>query len=545
MDKSTISKNLLFTQKHFDLLMKLNRASFVERNSVENIYNIITESAVDGLNIDRAGFWKIIGNQLVCINLFDKDDGFHSIEKNIEARDLPVYFKALTDGIAIVADDVLTNKYTQELKESYLVPLGITDMLDLPIRENGKVIGVLCCEHRDNPRVWSDSDFAFAKSVADVLTLFLEQKKRLDLETELIESERKLSLITDNSLDGFVVFENKEVTYVSPSYYEMLGYTETEALSFTLDDIFNSIHPDDVFQVKAIIYDNLSKKIKNFKCEFRFRGKSGKYFWREDTASIVYDKNGFYSKYIIISRDITLMKNAEIKIEKLFNISKNQNKKLLDFTHIISHNIRSNTSNMSMIIDLIEETKDETEKKEYFDLLKQSNEKLSDTIHYLNETINIQLSSTDQKVKLNLKSEIEKSLKAINGIIKSQQVTVNINIPIDMEINGIPSYLESIMFNLISNAIKYKFPTRNPIIDINALKTASKFIISVKDNGLGIDMVRNKDKIFGMYKTFHGNEDAVGLGLFMTKNHVIALGGNIDVESQVGIGSVFKVTLYE
>jgi len=250
-------------------------------------------------------------------------------------------------------------------------------------------------------------------------------------------------------------------------------------------------------------------------------------------------------KYIVISRDVTAIKTAEMEIDKMYTISKNLNERLLDFTYIISHNIRSNTSNISMIIDLIESTNEIDEKEEYFQLLKESNKKLVDTIYYLNETVNIQLSSKENRVKLNLKEEIEKILVAINAIVRSNNVTINYHIPDDFTIKVIPSYLESIMLNLITNAIKYRSKERDLIVEITAIKNGKEYTIAVKDNGLGIDLVKNKDKIFGMYKTFHGNADAVGLGLFMTKNHIEALGGNISVESKVNTGTEFKFRLYE
>lgn len=542
MEKKDISSNLLYTQKHFDLLHKLYRYTFEANNDEVKINTIITETAVDGLNISRASIWILEEDKLVCIDLFDKTTTKHLTEKEIQALDYPVYFKALNEGIAIVANDALTNKYTSELNENYLKPLDIKSILDLPIRENGQLIGVLCCENKKNKKNWNEADLAFARSITDIYSILKVQFHRKIIEKELIESKRKLSLITETSKDGFVIFENRFVTYISPNYFKLIGYDLDEIHSMTPDDIFNHMHPDDVENVKAIIYYNLSKKIKNFKYQHRLRNKSGKYLWREDSASVIYDSKGLYSKYIIISRDISAMKDTEIKIEKLYALSKSQNEKLLDFTHIISHNIRSNTSNMTMIMNLIDETDEEAERKEYFKLLKESNAKLSDTIYYLNETINVKLNTTEQKVPLSVKSEIEKALIGINGIIKNEKVEISINVKEDCTIKSIPSYFESIMFNLITNAIKYKAHDRNPIISIELVKKGSKCIISVKDNGLGIDMNRNKDKIFGMYKTFHGNNDAVGLGLFMTKNHVEALGGTIELESEVGKGSKFKLT---
>jgi PAS domain S-box-containing protein len=543
MEKSTISKNLLFTQKHFDLLLELNRTSLDNIDDLDAIYNLNTEALVSGLDIDRASYWKLENKKLICLNLYDKNENLHSKGGELFERDLPIYFKALNDSIALVADDVMTNEYTVELKENYLIPLGITDMLDLPIRENGKLVGVLCCEHRVDERVWSESDLAFAKSVSDFLSVMLEKSKLRKTELQLIDTERKLSLITDNSTDGFVVFENRKIAYVSISYIKAMGFTEEEVYQFTLEDVFNQVHKEDQEEVKNIVYSNLSKKNKHFKYTFRFKNKVGEYCWREDTASVLYSesKDELYSKYMVISRDVTAMKNAESTIEKLYHITKNQNEKIVGFTHIISHNIRSNASNISMIIDLIDDIVDTSEKQEYFKLLKESNNKLFDTIHYLNETINTQLVKKNQKNNLNLKTQIE---SIITKIIETEKnLNIKLNIADEIQIYSIPYYFDCIVHNLIDNAIKYQSLDRILEITISAQKIDEKTSITIADNGLGIDMKLNESKIFGMYKTFHGNEDAVGLGLFMTKNHVETLGGVISVKSNVGIGSEFKFIL--
>lgn len=339
------------------------------------------------------------------------------------------------------------------------------------------------------------------------------------------------------------MIENSVITYISSSYCNLLGFKQDEVYNMKLEDIFNTIHKDDVTGVKKKVYLNLEKKSKCFLYEFRIKSKKGKYIWREDSISVIYDKKGKYIKYIIVSRDISALKRAEEKIKKLYSLSKRLNEKLLDFTHIISHNIRSNTSNMSMIIDLIEDCKDENEKNQYFKLLKVSNNKLSETIFHLNETIKVRLENESDKVKINVKSAIESTLASVNGIIKKEKVKINLDIANDLEINTIPSYFDSIILNLTTNAIKYKSPKRNPIININAQKTNNKLIITFSDNGLGIDLVKYKNKIFGMYKTFHNNTDATGLGLFMTKNHVEVLGGSIGIESELGIGTTFKIQL--
>jgi signal transduction histidine kinase len=120
------------------------------------------------------------------------------------------------------------------------------------------------------------------------------------------------------------------------------------------------------------------------------------------------------------------------------------------------------------------------------------------------------------------------------------------NVPADLRVNYNPGYLNSVLLNFISNAIKYSHPDRQPIITLNCDKEHpgkenSGYILTIADNGLGIDLKTYGDKLFGMYKTFHGNKDAKGLGLFMTRYQVEAMDGRIEVDSTVNEGTTFKI----
>ena len=544
MEKSEISNNLLYTQKHFDLLINLNKHTLNYIYPINEILDLITESAVNGLDIDRASYWKIADEKLVCINLYDKNVNAHVIQDDLKARDFPVYFKALSEGIAIVANDAKTNNYTKEFKDSYLIPNGITDMLDLPIRENGKVIGVLCCEHKNDPRNWNATDFAFARAIADLLTLLLEQNKNKEIQEKLIESERKLSLLTQNSTDGFVVVEAGKITYMSESYTAFFGHTFKEVSNFTTAEIFEFFHPDDRKIITDTIYGNLAVQSSNFTYEYRLKLKNNSYSWRQENVAVIYDECGVYSKMLIISRDITSSKEDKNKIERLYAITKSQNEKLVDFTYIVSHNIRSNSCNISMLLDLIKDSDDESEKQNYYELLRKSNEKLTETLFFLNETINIQNNKNIVKSFVNIKEIVEKIIENHDYLL-NEVIEITIDISKDLDIYTIPSYFESILHNLINNAIKYRSYSRKATIAIKADRFESSIIITVKDNGIGINLEKNDNKLFGMYKTFNGNDDAVGLGLYMTKNHIEHLKGTIDVESQLDQGSTFKVTFYD
>lgn len=104
-----------------------------------------------------------------------------------------------------------------------------------------------------------------------------------------------------------------------------------------------------------------------------------------------------------------------------------------------------------------------------------------------------------------------------------------------------PSFLESIFINLISNAIKYRCPSRKLEISVKTKSKDKRNLLVVKDNGLGIDLKRHGNKLFHMYRTFHNNDDARGVGLFLVKSKVEALGGDITVKSELGKGSSFSI----
>ena len=96
---------------------------------------------------------------------------------------------------------------------------------------------------------------------------------------------------------------------------------------------------------------------------------------------------------------------------------------------------------------------------------------------------------------------------------------------------------------MITNSIKYRSPDRKPVIKVRSAKIRHHIYLYFEDNGMGIDLNKYGDSIFGMYKTFHQNPDAKGIGLFMTRNQIEALGGSIDVSSEVNVGTRFTVKL--
>jgi signal transduction histidine kinase len=109
----------------------------------------------------------------------------------------------------------------------------------------------------------------------------------------------------------------------------------------------------------------------------------------------------------------------------------------------------------------------------------------------------------------------------------------------------VPAYLDSILMNFITNAVKFRDPKREPEIRISTSVNEDYTILRIADNGLGIDLKKHGSKLFGMYKTFHENAEARGIGLYITKNQVEAMEGKITTTSKVGKGTTFNIHFNE
>lgn len=352
-----------------------------------------------------------------------------------------------------------------------------------------------------------------------------------------------LSLAASGTTDTIVIANsNGEAIWANQAYLDLTGLDMEEVIGQKPG--YTCKGPETNEQASELMRKAIQNK-QSIKITILNYNKKKEKYWFELNISTVFDINNNFLHFIGVGRDATLRIEKELELQRLLEITNSQNNKLYNFAHIISHNIRSHTSNLSMVIDVIDHTDDITEKLSYFDLFKEGTQKLSETIEYLNEIITIQQKTNIEKKGIYLKHEIEKTRMALSLSIKESKIVITHSIPDSLIVNVIPAYLDSILLNLFTNAIKYKSPQRDATLEISYENKDNYSVIHFKDNGLGLNLEKNGHKLFGMYKTFHGNEDARGIGLFLTKNQLEAMGGKIEVESEVGIGSNFKIYLNE
>ena len=145
--------------------------------------------------------------------------------------------------------------------------------------------------------------------------------------------------------------------------------------------------------------------------------------------------------------------------------------------------------------------------------------------------------------KLNFEDILNNVKATISNTINNAGATIDVDFNAAPSIRFSKTYLESIFLNLLTNSIKYAHTERELIVKIKTLKSAEgniKLIFS--DNAIGMDMKRVKDRIFGLYQRFHNNADSKGIGLYLIHSQITALGGTIEVESEVNVGTTFTIT---
>lgn len=243
------------------------------------------------------------------------------------------------------------------------------------------------------------------------------------------------------------------------------------------------------------------------------------------------------------AEDITNQKLDEIYKDKLSSDVIQRNKNLEQFSYIVSHNLRSPVANIIGLTSVLQGNGlDEEMKGEMLAGLFLSVNKLDEVIKDLNQILQIKKDVTEKKEKIVLSKLINDIEISLSKIIQYEDAQIICDFSSKDEIVTIKSYLYSIFHNLISKSIKYRRKDVSPVIRILSKIENNKLILKVKDNGLGIDMNKRGDQVFGLYKRFHSDTaEGKGIGLFMVKTQVETIGGRISLTSEVNVGTEFTI----
>lgn len=278
-----------------------------------------------------------------------------------------------------------------------------------------------------------------------------------------------------------------------------------------------------------------------FKVELKMMTLHGREFWVRATGKPVYNEEQEIVGIRGVFQDIDENKTNELNLQNSLDIIAAQNSRLFNFAHVVSHNLRSHSSNLSLVVQLLNESRKAQDKLDLIENVTDISENLDTAISKLNDMVTHESVLIKERKSVKFQDSLNVVMASVSSLINRESAKIISEFSALKEIDYIPEYLESILLNLITNAIRYKQPGRKPVIFIQTYLSHEQAFMEVSDNGMGIDLDQYGERMFGMYKTFHRNPDAKGIGLFITKNQVETMGGTISVTSTVNIGTTFKI----
>lgn len=254
-----------------------------------------------------------------------------------------------------------------------------------------------------------------------------------------------------------------------------------------------------------------------------------------------------------VARQIIEKQNGEIRLqnETLEEEVKERTKELVEynqqleqFAFISAHNLRAPVARILGLGNLLELIKREpAEEHKIVSKLVFSTRELDTVVRDLNTILSLRKDNIsvitdvtlEEELRL-IKTNLEKEILETKTLIKEDFSRAPV-------IHTIKPYLDSILINLVSNAIKYRHPDRRPVIQIKSDVIENYICLTVHDNGLGINLKQYKAKLFTLYSRFHNHVEGKGMGLYLVKTQVVSLGGRIDVESEIDQGTTFRIFL--
>lgn len=432
----------------------------------------------------------------------------------------------VTSGFDAIVAKVKHAKNTERREWTYVRKDGSTLSVSLSVTsiwdERGELSGFL----------------AIATDVTD-------QKKS---ELAVRESEERFRFLAEN-VPGVIYLCREDDRFsnifISANIEKITGYANTDFLDGTID-IADLIHREDFERVDREFREAIKTR-SGFSIEYRIVHRSGLVKWVKESGSGINGKDGVRLIEGYIS-DITERKKADealllskVNLEAAAQELQKQNQQLNEFAHIISHNLRAPVGNIQALISLLSEESSIEEYRLVFQNLQKTAVNLRETLNGLLELLRVNKEQELERTPVQFHDILTKVKEDMMGDILNTNAWIISDFGQCPGVSYYKPYLESIILNLLSNALKYRYAGRDPEIRFETKLVNNRPVLKVHDNGMGIDLSKHGKDIFGLRKVFHGNSNAHGVGLFLTKTQVEALGGRISVESVVNQGSTFII----
>lgn len=567
----TIVRDISESKEWEEALFKSRERSRAQRNAIARIaedevvssgnltgsFEKLTKEIAVAIQAERASIWLLSDDKtaLRCIDLFERTTKKHSSGALLNSADYPRYFEAINNESRISAADAQNDDRTSEFANDYLVPLGISSMLDAGIYAEGELKGVVCLEHTAEKRTWYSDEESFASTIASIVGQALVITKRK-------LAERMLqAIITENPISIQIVDKQGFTLQVNSAHTALFGAVPPEGYS-VFDD----------FQLKQQGFGALIERVKNgevvhfpdlyYNAHHLVAEFPDVPVWIQMVIFPLNDSNGNPERFVLMHENITGRKQAEEAIKEALIKAESGNRLKTAFMNNISHEIRTPLNGILGFSNLIAQpdaTNDE--KMQFFLHLEKSSNRLLNTI---NDYMDISLiASGNMEVSLkpiNLQSIFHNLFNKYQPLCAYKNLRLKLDIPNETE--GVLPFSDQALFlkimsHLLDNAVKFTvkgeitfgYILKPALSAVSTTKPASEFVeveFFVNDTGEGIKpealsliFESFKQEKLSRKKGYEGS----GLGLSIAKGLVQLLGGQIYVTSIKGTGSRFFFTM--
>jgi PAS domain S-box-containing protein len=408
--------------------------------------------------------------------------------------------------------------------------------------------------HSDGHTIWALLAMSVVRDEdGNILQVIKQIQDISDLkykDQQLLQSENQFRSAFEFSAIGMALANlGGKLIKVNSSLCKMIGYGEDELLMHTFQDI---THPNDLENDLHLFKDLIKGTIPSYQMVKRYIHKNGQVVWALLAVSVVRDQYGNILHFIKQIQDISELKENETKLKTLnqkINEANgqlfNKNKELLQFAHVASHDLqeplRMVTGFLSSIKKKYDALLDEEGKKFIYYAIDGANrmrQLITDILDYssLDGPDKFDLSAIDLNGLVKYVLEINKTA------IEERHAVIEVeNLPVIM---ASKLAMQQLFGNLISNAVKYQLPGKQPVIKIKVTDEKDYWLFTIEDNGIGMDE-KGLDKIFNLFQRLHRREQyaGTGIGLALCKKIVNNLKGEIWATSTPGVGSVFHFTI--
>ena len=482
----------------------------------EEAFRKITETDTRTLSVERVSIWFFTENrsEIVCEDLYTLSSNLHEKGIRLQAKKYPRYFRALEETRIVAADDARTDPRTSEFTKDYLDPLGITSMMDVPIWRHGKLVGIVCHEHRGPMRNWASEEQDFAGSVSDMISLAMESSERKLAE----ERFRLVAQATNDAVWDWDMLTNE--VWRNEGMRSLFGYS-LDNVEPNLAWWSGRIHPDDKERVIQSVRRFIQSGGRLWSDEYRFARTDGSYANVFDRGYVSYDEKGKPVRMIGAMMDMTDRKVLERMKDDLFRDA--------------AHELRTPYAMIKMGLDLMERGFRQDNPRKILsgkNIISTNVERMEHDVENMLDIFKLEARAKrdgNGLLTVGANQFFKDSLRLYAPQIREKRLKCELRVRRNLPPLRIPrNDLLRVFRNVLDNAIKF---TDHGKIGVTVRKKEGFAMIAVQDTGRGI---RPEDlkKVFEKFFKAHPGMQGVGLGLPIAKLLLEQSGGRIDVRSE-------------